>query len=157
MTNNVGFTFSVGDITPRLTISIEQDMKLVTLNDIFTVVLNRFEANGCSCWYCYFTDRLTSQNSWAFVSFPTTGSNTHNNGSLVSHDGALSKNSAGRNIQGVCRSKIKSASVEIIQQLERSRINFPKHDPKASTGLFITREQEQISHQAIPEECPHVH
>ena len=43
MTNNVGFTFSVGDITPRFTISIEQNKKLLTLNIIFTVAFKRFE------------------------------------------------------------------------------------------------------------------
>ena len=39
MANNVGFTFSVGDTTLRLTISIEQDKsELVPLNIIFRVV-----------------------------------------------------------------------------------------------------------------------
>ena len=40
MTNNVGLTFSVGDIILRFTISVEQD-KLVTLNYIFSVVIDK--------------------------------------------------------------------------------------------------------------------
>ena len=42
MTHNVGFTFSVGDTTPRFTISIEQDqLELVTLNIIFSHMFPR--------------------------------------------------------------------------------------------------------------------
>ena len=42
MTLNVGFTFSVGDTTPRFTISIEQDqLELVTLNIIFSHMFPR--------------------------------------------------------------------------------------------------------------------
>ena len=39
MTNNVGLTFSVGDVIPWFRISIEQrQLELVTLNTICTVV-----------------------------------------------------------------------------------------------------------------------
>ena len=38
-TNNVGLTFSVGDTTPWLTISIEQGKELVTLNIIYCVLV----------------------------------------------------------------------------------------------------------------------
>ena len=37
MTYKVGLTFSVGGTTPWFTMSIEQDIELVTLNIIFSV------------------------------------------------------------------------------------------------------------------------